>query len=100
MINYCKCTEVDETYISYSKDICCSSCFRVVREEAPKLIKNSVSVTKDEQNYYIKHNGVTVKHFNMLAEDYAFTLAYRYANLYIKELKSNDQLTLNKEEIE
>ena len=66
----CECGS-KETYISFSKSLCCATCFRALHEKKVEVINKHACVFAADGGWAVKINGVVQKYFSKY-EDYAF----------------------------
>lgn len=74
----------EETYMSYSTDVCCASCFKVLELIPPEKLELAQLHTIDG-DCVVKRGGKTIKVFSKY-EDYAFTDAEKYKNQLNQEI--------------
>ena len=81
-----------ETYMSFSKDKCCASCFSAVEEiiEIEKKVEKIVFLETSDDYRVLKGDKVLVCN-NKYAEDYAYTMTTR---AYRKLLRENYPINL------
>lgn len=82
----CKCGS-KETYISVSREVCCSNCFIALEKESIEFKGVEINLVTDDGGWAAEVNGKVDKYFSKY-EDYALTEAKDYLDK-LKSANSN-----------
>jgi hypothetical protein len=73
----CECGS-KKTYVSFGGWVCCSLCFKSLKERIIEKVDMTARVIPDSEGWSVKVNNVVKKYFSKY-EDYASTEAEAYA---------------------